>query len=75
MAKRWMQKAVRPEHKGELTAKAKAAGQSPMAYAHSHAHSPGLTGQQARFALIAQHESIPRKSRREALYDRSNHKG
>lgn len=70
MAKRWMQRAVKRE--GALSAKAKEAGQSPMAYAHSHAHSPGLTGQQARFALTAQHKPIPKKSRREVLYD---HKG
>lgn len=73
MAKRWMQRAVKRE--GALSSKAKEAGQSPMAYARSHAHSPGLTGQQARFALVAQHESVPKKSRREALYDRSHHKG
>ncbi|MGE5151987.1 MAG: hypothetical protein ACM3II_17870 [Rhodospirillaceae bacterium] len=67
MAKKWMQKAVR--HPGALTAKAHAAGESPMEFARSHAHAPGQTGRQARFALIAQHETIPKKTRRQALYD------
>jgi hypothetical protein len=65
--KRWMQKAVsRP---GALTKKAHAAGESPMQFARSHAHAAGRTGKQARFALIAQHEPIPKATRRKALYD------
>ena len=59
MAKKWMQKAVK--RPGALTKKAEAAGESPMAFAESHAHAPGLTGQQARFALIAQNKSVPKE--------------
>ncbi len=55
--KHWMGAAVR--HPGALTQKAHAAGESPMAFARSHAHTPGTTGQQARFALIAQGKKIP----------------
>ena len=65
---KWMKGAVRPEHKGALTEKAHAAGESPMEFARSHAHAPGLTGQQARFALIAQHQPIPGKSAAERRY-------
>ena len=36
------------KHKGALTAKAKAAGQSIDAYAKGHVHSKGLTGVQSR---------------------------
>jgi hypothetical protein len=50
--KHWIQGAVK--RPGALTKKANAAGQSPMSFAHSHEHSPGLTGQQARFAVNAQ---------------------
>jgi len=38
---------------GALTARAKASGQSTMAYARAHYHSKGLVGQQARFAVNA----------------------
>ena len=38
------------KHPGALTEKAHAAGESPMAFARSHASAPGKTGQQARFA-------------------------
>lgn len=37
---------------GALTRKAKAAGESTMTFAREHAHSSGLTGQEARFALL-----------------------
>lgn len=57
VAKHWMQGAVK--RKGALTAKAHAAGESPMEFAEGHAHSPGLTGQQSRFALIAQGKPVP----------------
>lgn len=50
--KRWMQGAVK--RPGALTAKAKRAGMTPMAYARAHQHDKGLTGQQARFAINAQ---------------------
>ena len=38
---------------GALTAKANAAGESVGTFAREHYHSGGLTGQQARFAVIA----------------------
>jgi hypothetical protein len=49
---KWMQGAVK--RPGALTAKAHAAGESPMTFAHEHYHSPGLIGQEARFAVNAQ---------------------
>lgn len=49
---KWMQGAVK--RPGALTAKAHAAGQSPMEFARSHYHAKGLTGDQARFAVNAQ---------------------
>ena len=52
MSDKWMQGAIsRP---GAETEKAKKAGKSPMEFAREHYHSPGLTGQQARFAVNAQ---------------------
>lgn len=68
MAK-WMKGAVKRH--GALTKKAAAAGESPMQFAREHAHSPGLTGQEARFALTAQKEPIPEdrgKERRRRVY-------
>ncbi len=50
MAERWIQGAIK--RPGALTRKAKAAGQSPMAFAQAHQHDPGRTGRQARLALI-----------------------
>lgn len=47
--KKWIAGAIK--HPGALTKKAKAAGESPMTYAHEHAHSKGRTGKQARLAL------------------------
>lgn len=49
MADNWISGAVK--HPGALTASAKAAGKSPMAFAREHAHDSGKTGQRARFAL------------------------
>ena len=49
-SKHFIQGAIR--HPGALTAKAKAAGMSPMAYARAHEHDKGQTGRQARFALL-----------------------
>ena len=48
-AKKWIQGAHLKE--GALTAKADAAGESPMAFAHSHESAPGKTGKQARLAV------------------------
>lgn len=53
MGKKWMQGAVRPGHKGELTRKAKAAGMGTQQFAQAHKHDSGKTGQQARFAVTA----------------------
>ena len=47
MAKNFIQKAIK--RPGALTAKAKAAGQSVAAFAASHEHAKGVTGQEARF--------------------------
>ena len=49
MAKHWIQGAIK--HKGALTKKASAAGESPMEFAHSHAGASGTTGKQARLAI------------------------
>ena len=49
---KWMQGAVK--RPGALTAKAKAAGESPMQFAQANKGAKGLTGQQARFAINAQ---------------------
>lgn len=49
MAKHWISGAIK--HKGALTRKAKAAGQSPMTFAHEHEHDSGTTGRQARLAV------------------------
>jgi len=43
---------------GALTKKATSAGESPMQFAAEHAHAPGLTGKQARFAMILQGKPI-----------------
>lgn len=47
--KHWIAKAIK--HPGALTRKAKAAGESPMQFARSHASAGGTTGRQARLAL------------------------
>jgi hypothetical protein len=43
---------------GALTAKANKVGESPMAFAKEHEHAGGLTGKQARFAMILQGKPI-----------------
>ena len=48
--KKWIRKVV-SKNPGALTRKAKAAGQSPMAFARAHTGDPGKTGQQARLAV------------------------
>lgn len=53
--KKWIQGAVRPEHKGEFSAKAKAAGMSTAAYAaHVMAdkNAPEHLKKQANFAKV-----------------------
>jgi len=52
MAKHWIAKAIRSP--GALTRSAKAAGQSPMAFAEAHKGDKGTTGKRARLALTLQ---------------------
>jgi len=53
MAKKfWIKGAIK--HKGALTRKAKAAGQTPMAFAREHTGTAGATGAQSRLALTLQ---------------------
>lgn len=59
MAEKWMQAAVKRE--GALTRKAEAAGMGTVEFARAHAHDPGLTGQQARFAITARRVSKRRR--------------
>lgn len=47
--RRWIQSAIK--RPGALTAKAKAAGMSTMAFARAKRKAPGRTGRQARLAL------------------------
>lgn len=50
MAKeKWIQKAI--QKKGSLTASAKKAGMSPMAFARKKQGAKGLTGKRARLAV------------------------
>ena len=52
---------------GALTKKAHSSGESTSQFAKSHYHSKGLTGEQARFAVIAKkwnHKGNSRKSSR-----------
>jgi hypothetical protein len=53
MAKKWISSAIK--HPGALTRKAKAAGESPMAFAREHKGSSGTTGKQARLAITLSH--------------------
>ncbi|HVB98999.1 MAG TPA: hypothetical protein VNJ12_06660 [Candidatus Dormibacteraeota bacterium] len=53
----WMQDAVK--RPGALTRKARRMHEAPTEFAETHAHAPGLTGRQARFAMIAQGKPIP----------------
>jgi hypothetical protein len=47
--KNWIAEATK--HKGTLTAQAKRAGKSPMAYAAAKKGAAGITGKRARLAL------------------------
>lgn len=46
---KFIQKAIK--HPGALTAKAKSAGLTPLAFARKHQHDKGKTGAQSRLAL------------------------
>jgi hypothetical protein len=50
MTKNWIKAAIKKP--GALTRQAKKAGKSAMAFAKSHAHAKGKTGQRSRFALF-----------------------
>jgi hypothetical protein len=49
-AKDWIKGAIK--HPGALTKQAKKAGTSAMAFAKSHVHAKGKTGQRSRLAMI-----------------------
>jgi hypothetical protein len=53
MAKNWIAGAIK--HRGALTKKAHAAGESPMAFARSHKGASGKTGKQSRLAITLSH--------------------
>lgn len=53
MAKHWIAKAIK--HPGALTKKAKAAGETPMEFAHKHEGDKGTTGRQAKLAVTLSH--------------------
>lgn len=55
MAKKWMQKAVKPSHKGLFTSKAHAAGESVHEYAEEKKHAGGTLGREANLALVFEH--------------------
>lgn len=48
--KNWIKKAVPESHKGDFSAKAKAAGKTTREYAAEHASDSGRLGKQARLA-------------------------
>jgi hypothetical protein len=72
MAKKWMQGAVRPGHKGEFTRKAKAAGMGVQEYAGKvTAEGSGAsteTKRQAAFAKAASSVAGSHKERRKRIY-------
>jgi hypothetical protein len=49
-SKNWIAGAIKKP--GSLTAQAKSAGESPMAFAHQHDKSKGKTGRRARLAEV-----------------------
>lgn len=59
MARKWIKGAIK--RPGALTAAAKRAGMSTMAYARAKAKAPGRLGKQARLALTLR--KLPRPSR------------
>lgn len=61
---KWIQNAVK--RPGALTRKARKLHETPLEFAETHAHAPGLTGREARFALIVQGKRIPPKQTHEA---------
>lgn len=51
------------KHPGALTASAKAAGMSPMAFAEAHKHDSGTTGRRARLAITLRGLSRAKKKK------------
>lgn len=49
-SKKFIKKAINPEHKGQFRAKAEAAGETTRQFAAEHAGDSGKTGKQARLA-------------------------
>jgi len=47
----FIQAALNPKHKGDLSGAAKKAGMSTIEFARAHQHDKGLQGNQARFFL------------------------
>jgi hypothetical protein len=64
----WIRDAVK--RPGALTRKARELHETPMEFAETHAHAPGLTGREARFALVVQGRPIPKKSPQNAHHRR-----
>jgi len=60
--KKWIAGAIK--RPGALSAKARKAGMSPMAFARAHSADKGLTGQQARAAINMQKSGRRKKKKR-----------
>lgn len=52
---KFIQNALNPKHKGQLTAKASKAGMSLIEFSRAHIHDGDITGRQARFFLNVLH--------------------
>lgn len=59
--KKWMQRAVKPSHKGKFTAKAEAAGKSVAEFAAEKKDAPGTLGKEARLARTFEAEGNAKK--------------
>lgn len=63
--KHWIAGAI--SHPGALTRSAHKAGESPMTFARSHMHAPGVTGKRARLAMTLHGFQKKRSSIRESV--------
>ena len=61
----WIKGAIKKP--GSLTASAKAAGMSPMAFADKHKHDKGKTGNRARLAITLR--GMSKKRKRHSILD------
>lgn len=70
--KKWIKSAIKPSHKGEFAAKAKAAGETTREYAAEKSGASGTLGKQARLAetLMGMHH----KKKKSGLYEKSREK-